>query len=70
MSDVYITTSDEPALVAQSDARPTCNPFGSGNIDYAESNQEIFSTLIFSLPLIQEVCQLLAKESAQLLVNH
>ena len=42
----------------------------SDNILFVEIDQEIFSTVILPLPLIQEgSCQFLAKECAQVLVN-
>ena len=57
----FISNSEEPASVVQLDARPTreqevagSTPAELGNILSWRFDHEIFSTVILSLPLIQE----------------
>ena len=67
------TTCGGPASVAQLDAPSDWRPGGRGfnprrgrQHCFVEIDHEIFSTVILSLPLIQEgSCQFLAKECAQ-----
>ena len=62
-----------PASVVQLDSRPTSNqevagsiPAGSAIFFRGDLTMNYFSTIILSLPLIQEdSCQFLAKECAQ-----
>ena len=66
-----------PASVAQSDARRTCDqevagstPAGSAH-SFMKINHEIFSTVILSLPLIQEgQLSVSGERLCTILVNH
>ena len=60
-----------PVSVAQLDVRPTVDPRQGRQHSFVEIDHEIFSMVIFSLPLIQEgQLSVSGKRICAILVNH